>query len=156
MERQLAGSDVGFLAAAILTVIALALMVPLRWWLTARAAGVNVPLFGLLMMRLRGTKPHRILAPLIAASRADLELKLSDLEALHLAGGNVVNVVDALILANENGIDLDFRRAVAIDLAGRDVLQEVNAAISELVPRRSDATSEPSNRTTGRREKDES
>ncbi|MGD8698812.1 MAG: flotillin-like FloA family protein [Gemmatimonadales bacterium] len=143
MEGHLAGANVSFLFAVILVVTAAALMFPLRWWMMARAAGVDVPLLGVLLMRLRGTKPHRILAPLIAASRAGLELDSSDLEALHLAGGNVMAVVDALILAREHGIDLDFRRAVAIDLSGRDVLEEVNAAIGETEHGRSGTASTP-------------
>jgi uncharacterized protein YqfA (UPF0365 family) len=156
MERLLAESDISFLGAAILVVAALALMFPLRWWLMARAAGLKVPLFSLVMMRLRGTKPHRILAPLIAANRAGLELNLNELEALHLAGGNVMHVVDALILASENGIGLDFRQAVAIDLAGRDLLQELRDVIREAESGNSDTASAPSAGTARNRQGDDS
>ena len=107
-------------------------------------------------MRLRGTRPHRILAPLIAANRAGLDLNLAELEALHLAGGNVTHVVDALILASENGIELDFRRAVAIDLAGRDLLQEINAVIVEATSIQPGSASTPSPKTVRNQHEDDS
>lgn len=107
-------------------------------------------------MRLRGTKPHRILAPLIAANRAGLDLNLAELEALHLAGGNVTHVVDALILASENGIELDFGRAVAIDLVGRDLLQEVHTVIGEARSGRQGTASAPTAETMRNQHEDES
>lgn len=154
-QRQLAESDIRFLIGAILIVTALALIFPLRWWVAGRAAGVKVPLSALIWMRLRGTRPHRILAPLIAANRSGLDLNLAELEALHLAGGNVTKVVDALILASENGIELDFRRAVAIDLAGRDLLQEINALIGEARSGQPDTFSTPSAKTVRNQHEDD-
>ncbi len=155
-QRPLADSEIRFLVAAIIVVTAIALIFPVRWWVAARAAGVKVPLSALIWMRLRGTRPHRILAPLIAANRAGLDLNLAELEALHLAGGNVTHVVDALILAKENGVELDFRRAVAIDLAGRDLLWEINAVIVEATSGQRGNASTPSAETVRTQHEDDS
>ena len=95
--------------------------IPLGLWITAFASNVRVSLFQLFGMRFRKVDPKRIVQPLIAASKAGLDLDVNDLESLYLAKGNVDRVVDALISADKAGIGLDFRQASAIDLAGRDV-----------------------------------
>jgi len=107
--------------------------IPVGLWITAFASGVRVSLFQLFGMRVRKVDPKRIVQPLIAASKAGLDLAVNDLESLYLAKGNVDRVVDALISADKAGIGLDFRQASAIDLAGRDVFEAVQVSVNPKV-----------------------
>lgn len=107
--------------------------VPLGLWISAIAASVRVSIITLIGMRLRRVPPHRIVLPLIKATKAGLDLSINQLEAHYLAGGNVDRVVDAIIAAERAGIPLNFTRAAAIDLAGRDVLEAVQMSVNPKV-----------------------
>jgi len=103
--------------------------VPVGLWIAARSAGVALGVGDLIGMRLRRVPAARVVNPLIKASKAGLNQKVSFLEAHFLAGGNVDRVINALIAAHRAGIDLSFEKAAAIDLAGRDVLQAVQMSV---------------------------
>ena len=107
--------------------------VPVGLWISAFAAGVRVGIFTLVGMRIRRVVPHRIVNPLIKATKAGLSLSINKLEAHLLAGGNVDKVVNALIAAQRANIPLEFERAAAIDLAGRDVLEAVQMSVNPKV-----------------------
>ena len=107
--------------------------VPIGLWITAFASGVRVSFFTLIGMRFRKVDPKRIVMPLIAATKAGLDLNINEMESLFLAKGNVDRVVDALISADKAGIGLDFRQASAIDLAGRDVFEAVQVSVNPKV-----------------------
>ena len=107
--------------------------IPIGLWITAFASGVRVSFFTLFGMRFRKVDPKRIVMPLIAATKAGLDLDLNELESLYLAKGNVDRVVDALISADKAGIGLDFKQASAIDLAGRDVFEAVQVSVNPKV-----------------------
>lgn len=120
----------------VVIVIALILFfqfVPLGLWISAIAASVKVTIVTLIGMRLRRVPPHKIVLPLIKATKAGLDLNINQLEAHYLAGGNVDRVVDAIIAAERAGIPLNFTRAAAIDLAGRDVLEAVQMSVNPKV-----------------------
>lgn len=120
----------------VLIVIFLAVVfsfVPLGLWISALAARVPVGIFALIGMRLRRVAPVKIVAPLIKATKAGLDLSVNKLEGHFLAGGNVDRVVNALIAAQRAEIPLPFERAAAIDLAGRDVLQAVQMSVNPKV-----------------------
>lgn len=126
---------------SVLLIAALAIVVlsvffsffPFMLWISALASGVRVGIFTLVAMRLRRVIPHRIVNPLIKASKAGLGLTINQLESHFLAGGNVDRVVNALIAAQRADIPLGFERAAAIDLAGRDVLQAVQMSVNPRV-----------------------
>ena len=107
--------------------------VPLGLWISALAARVPVGIFALIGMRLRRVVPVKIVAPLIKATKAGLDLNVNKLEGHYLAGGNVDRVVNALIAAQRAEIPLPFERAAAIDLAGRDVLEAVQMSVNPKV-----------------------
>ena len=107
--------------------------VPIRLWISALAAGVEVKMLSLIGMRLRRIAPKRIIVPLIKGRKAGLELEIKDLEAHVLAGGRVEHVVDAMIAAARASIDLPFERAAAIELSGRDVLEAVRNSVTPKV-----------------------
>ena len=108
--------------------------VPIGLWITAFFSGVRVRIFkDLIGMRLRKVPPNQIIRPLIAATKAGINLDLDKLEAHFLAGGNVSRVVTALISADKANINLAFERATAIDLAGRDVLEAVKLSVNPKV-----------------------
>jgi len=107
--------------------------VPIPLWIQATSSGVSVGLIDLMMMKLRGAPPQKIIGSLIMAHQAKLGIRREELEAHYLAGGNVENVVNALIQAMKANINLDFTRACAIDLAGRDVLEAVNMSVNPKV-----------------------
>lgn len=71
--------------------------------------------------------------PLIAATKAGLPLRSSELEAHYLAGGHVDRVVKALISADKANLGISFQQAAAIDLAGRDVLEAVKVSVNPKV-----------------------
>jgi uncharacterized protein YqfA (UPF0365 family) len=107
--------------------------VPLGLWITAIFSGVRVGLGALIGMRLRKIPPGDIVRPLINATKAGIDLEISQMEAHYLASGNVGRVVAALISADRANIDLTWRRATAIDLAGRDVLEAVQVSVNPKV-----------------------
>ena len=108
-------------------------IIPVGLWISAYAAGVRIGLLTLVGMRLRRVIPARIVAPLIKANKAGLDLNVSKLEGHYLAGGSVDRVVDALIAAQRAEIPLPFERAAAIDLAGRKVLDAVQMSVNPKV-----------------------
>ena len=107
--------------------------VPLGLWITAIFSGARVSLGTLIGMRLRKVNPSDIVRPYISAVKADLDLRVGQMEAHHLAGGDVGRVVQALISANRANIELPWQRATAIDLAGRDVLEAVQVSVNPKV-----------------------
>ena len=114
-------------------ILVLAWAVPLRLWVEAVFAGVKVSLGDLIGMRLRKVNPAQVVRPLIAATKAGLDLTTKQLEAHYLAGGHVDRVVKALISADKANIGLPFQQAAAIDLAGRDVLEAVKVSVNPKV-----------------------
>ncbi len=107
--------------------------VPVRLWIEAWFSGVHIRLGSLIGMRLRKVSPPGIIRPLIAATKAGLDLHVNELEAHYLAGGRVGQVTRALISADKAGIGLSFQQAAAIDLAGRDVLEAVQVSVNPKV-----------------------
>ena len=117
----------------LIVVIVFLSFVPLGLWVSALASGVHVSVFTLVGMRIRRVSPAKIVAPLIKAEKAGLNMEISKMEAHFLAGGNLDRVVTALITARGANIRLDFAEACAIDLAGRDVLQAVQMSVNPKV-----------------------
>jgi uncharacterized protein YqfA (UPF0365 family) len=118
----------GFFALAVLL-----WAIPVRLWIEAISAGVQVGMGSLVGMRLRKVSPAAIVRPLITATKAGLILDTDQLEAHYLAGGNVQRVVGALISADKASIELAFQQAAAIDLAGRDVFEAVQVSVNPKV-----------------------
>ena len=124
---------VGIIVAALIFLIFFFTFVPVGLAIKAKASGVKVGLFQLIGMRIRKVNPHKILEPLIKATKAGLDLNVNKMEAHYMAGGNLDRVVNALIAAQRAGIPLDFESSSAIDLAGRDVLTAVQMSVSPKV-----------------------
>ena len=129
------GTIVVLVIAGIIVVLAAILLyfVPIGLWITAIFSGVRVRIGTLIGMRLRKVVPSAIVRPLISATKAEIDLDVSQMEAHYLAGGNVERVVTALISADRANIDLPWKRATAIDLAGRNVLQAVLMSVNPKV-----------------------
>jgi uncharacterized protein YqfA (UPF0365 family) len=123
-----------FIPIALVMIIILVLyMIPVRLWVEALSAGVQVSIGTLVGMRLRKVSPAAIVRPLINATKAGLDLDINHLEAHYLAGGRVDRVVGALISADKASIELAFNQAAAIDLAGRDVFEAVQISVNPMV-----------------------
>jgi uncharacterized protein YqfA (UPF0365 family) len=129
------GTIVILVVVGVVVVLAAILLyfVPVGLWITAIFSGVRVRIGTLVGMRLRKVVPSAIIRPLISATKAEIDLEISQMEAHFLAGGNVERVVTALISADRANIDLPWKRATAIDLAGRDVLQAVQMSVNPKV-----------------------
>ena len=121
------------LGVVIVAIMLLLWAVPVRLYLEAAFAGVSVGLGDLIGMRLRKVSPANIVRPLIAATKAGLDLNTRQLEAHYLAGGHVDRVAKALISADKANLGLSFEQAAAIDLAGRDVLEAVKVSVNPKV-----------------------
>lgn len=133
---QIGSGFIGITIAAVFIIILLIIFlrfVPVGLWVTAYFSGVKVGIGTLVGMRLRRVNPHRIIRPLIKATKAGLTLSTNQLEAHYLAGGNVDRVIDALIASQRAEIDLEFEKAAAIDLAGRDVFEAVQVSVNPKV-----------------------
>lgn len=129
-------ANVGLIVGIVILVLLIFLFfyfVPVGLWITAIFSGARVGLGTLIGMRLRKVNPGAIVRPYISATKAGLDLKVSQMEAHYLAGGNVERVVQALISADRANIDLPWQRATAIDLAGRDVLEAVQVSVNPKV-----------------------
>ncbi len=128
---------VGTVVVIVVVLIAVSLFfqfVPIGLWITAVSAGVGgVGPGSLVGMRLRRVPQDRVILPLIAASKAGINVNLNQLETHFLAGGNVDRVVQALISAHRAQIPLTFEKAAAIDLAGRNVLEAVQMSVNPKV-----------------------
>jgi len=122
-----------FLVGAVMLLFFIAWAVPIRLWVEAISAGARVGIGYLVGMRLRKVSPPAVVRPLIWATKAGLDLSISNLEAHYLAGGQVDRVVRALISADKANIDLSFNQAAAIDLAGRDVFEAVQVSVNPKV-----------------------
>ena len=120
-------------ALALLFVILILYMVPLRLWIAAKASGAAVSMWTLVAMRLRRVPPDTIVSARINAVKAGLTVSVNMLEAHFLAGGRVEAVISALISADKAGMSLDFSRAAAIDLAGRNVKEAVAMSVTPRV-----------------------
>jgi len=107
--------------------------VPVGLWISAISAGVKVSIFSLIGMRLRRVRPYSIVQPLIKITKADIPVRINQLESHFLAGGRVDAVVDAMIAAHRANLDLPFEKAAAIDLAGRDVFEAVRMSVTPKV-----------------------
>ncbi len=116
-----------FSIIAVISVVAWA--VPVRLWIEAISADVQIGIGHLVGMRLRKVSPPAVVRPLIWATKAGLQLSANDLEAHYLAGGQVDRVVRALISADKANIEMGFQQAAAIDLAGRDVFEAVQVSV---------------------------
>ena len=119
--------------AVILLLTVFTYFIPVRLWIEAQFAGVQVPISTLIGMRLRNVPPAKIVQPQIMATKAGLNLDLEKLEAHYLARGNLQLLVMALISADKAGIELPFDRGAAIDLAGRNVLEAVKMRVTPKV-----------------------
>ena len=107
--------------------------VPVGLWISAISAGVKVSIFSLIGMRFRRVRPYDIVQPLIKITKADIPVRINQLESHLLAGGRVNDVVDAMIAAHRANLDLPFEKAAAIDLAGRDVFEAVRMSVTPKV-----------------------
>ena len=122
------------IAAGFVLVLIFFYYVPFVLWINAKAAGVNVSLLQLFLMRLRKVPPPVIVNAMIEAHKAGLKnISRDQLEAHYLAGGHVERVVHALVSAEKANIDLTFQMATAIDLAGRDVFHAVQMSVNPKV-----------------------
>jgi uncharacterized protein YqfA (UPF0365 family) len=132
---SLSGLTLFLLVIGIIIIIILFIyFIPIGLYITAYFSGVKVRIFrDLVGMRLRKVPPHRIIRPMIAATKAGLKMNIDRMEAHYLAGGDVASVVNALISADKANIELSFERATAIDLAGRDVLEAVKVSVNPKV-----------------------
>ncbi len=134
MPGAMGGAAVVLLGGlAVIGLIIIMYMVPVRLWIAAKASGAGVSMLTLIAMRLRRVPPDQIVNARISAVKAGLQVAINALEAHYLAGGRVEAVVNALISAEKAGMSLDFSRAAAIDLAGRNVLEAVAMSVNPKV-----------------------
>jgi uncharacterized protein YqfA (UPF0365 family) len=133
VQDPLSAMSLAVLIIGVIFVMILMWAVPVRLWIEAIFSGVAVGLGTLVGMRLRKVNPAAIVRPQINATKAGLNLSISELEAHYLAGGDVERVVRALISADKANIELPFQQAAAIDLAGRDVFEAVQVSVNPKV-----------------------
>ncbi len=106
---------------------------PLGLWIRTLAAGVPLSIGALIRMRVIGVPAGVIVANLVRARKAGLNLTVDQLQSHVLSGGNVENVTLAMIAAQRAQIPLEWQRAAAIDLAGRNVLEALQTSVTPKV-----------------------
>ena len=87
------GAIIGIIIGAVILLIFFFSFFPVGLAISAGASGVHVGLFQLVGMRIRKVNPHRIVEPLIKATKAGLDLNLNKMEAHYLAGRDVLTAV---------------------------------------------------------------
>ena len=83
-------ANVGLIVGIVVLVLVIFLFfyfVPVGLWVTAIFSGARVGLGTLIGMRLRKVNPGAIVRPYISATKAGLDLRVSQMEAHFLAGG---------------------------------------------------------------------
>ncbi len=131
------GAGIGSLGITLIIVgvvlVIFLIFVPLGTWFTALISQSHVSMSRLIGMKLRRLQYRQLVDVYIRASKAGLNIDISELESHAMAGGNVSNVVNALISAHSANIELSLQSAKAIDLAGRDVLNAVKVSVNPKV-----------------------
>ena len=84
-------------------------------------------------MRVIGVPAGLIVANLVRARKAGLDLTVDQLQSHVLSGGNAERVTLAMIAAQRAQIPLEWQRAAAIDLAGRNVLEALQTSVTPKV-----------------------
>ncbi len=121
------------IAVVVILLLVLFRFIPVGMWIRSVASGVHISFRSLIGMKVRRIKPEKLVYPLIKATKAGLELNITQLETHYLAGGNVDRVINALIAAQRANIPMAFEKACAIDLAGRDVFEAVQMSVTPKV-----------------------
>ena len=121
------------LAAILIIIFLLLYYFPLGLWIRTLAAGVPLSIGSLIRMRVIGVPAGLIVANLVRARKAGLNLTVDQLQSHVLSGGNVERVTLAMIAAQRAQIPLEWQRAAAIDLAGRDVLEALQTSVTPKV-----------------------
>ena len=93
MEQIFFGGTLVVIVLAALLLLVVARFIPIGLWITAFASGVRLSFLNLFGMRFRRVDPRQIVLPLIAATKAGLQLNVNELEGHYLAGGDVGRVV---------------------------------------------------------------
>lgn len=123
--------------AVILILLLIVLLSFFNVWLRALLAGAPVSMFTLIAMRLRSVPFALVVDARITASKAGIDISVSQIEAHYLAEGNIIHTVQALIAADKAGIALGWDRACAIDLAtkgtNKSVIEAVRTSINPKV-----------------------
>src|ERR1700721_2756661 len=89
-----------FILAVVLVVLILLLYYfPLGLWIRTLAAGVPLSIGALIRMRVIGVPAGLIVANLVRARKAGVNVSVDQLQSHVLSGGNVENVVLAMIAA---------------------------------------------------------
>jgi uncharacterized protein YqfA (UPF0365 family) len=123
-----------FILAVVLVVLILLLYYfPLGLWIRTLAAGVPLSIGALIRMRVIGVPAGLIVANLVRARKAGVNVSVDQLQSHVLSGGNVENVTLAMIAAQRAQIPLEWQRAAAIDLAGRNVLEALQTSVTPKV-----------------------
>jgi uncharacterized protein YqfA (UPF0365 family) len=104
-----------------------------RLWVEAKAVGLPVTIFGMMMMRLRGIQPAPVVELMKSLWKAGIEVPLGDMETHILAGGDLHAVAEAAIASEKADLGMNFRSIAAIDLAGRDVVDAVKTHVNPKV-----------------------
>ena len=118
---------------ALIVLIVIFQFIPIGMWIRSVASGVHISFRSLIGMKVRRIRPEKLVYPLIKATKAGLQLNITQLETHYLAGGNVDRVINALIAAQRANIPMAYEKACAIDLAGRDVFEAVQMSVTPKV-----------------------
>jgi uncharacterized protein YqfA (UPF0365 family) len=130
---MLAFATLFILAAVLIVLVLLLYYFPLGLWIRTLAAGVPLSIGALIRMRVIGVPAGLIVANLVRARKAGVNVTVDQLQSHVLSGGNVEKVTLAMIAAQRAQIPLEWQRAAAIDLAGRDVLEALQTSVTPKV-----------------------
>ncbi|MDU1641832.1 MAG: flotillin-like FloA family protein [Staphylococcus epidermidis] len=132
--------SIGFIIIAVIIVVALLILfsfVPVGLWISALAAGVHVGIGTLVGMRLRRVSPRKVIAPLIKAHKAGLNLTTNQLESHYIVSTIGSSEHHTEVLENPDNISktvlskgLDSGTAfeiLSIDIADVDISKNIGA-----------------------------
>jgi uncharacterized protein YqfA (UPF0365 family) len=125
--------DLAVMALAVVFTVVFVIARFLPVWIHAKAAGVNVGIPEMMLMKIRHVDPAGIVNTMITLTKSGIDISTRDVETFFLAGGNLGAVTAAAVAADKADLHIDFHRMAAIDLAGRDVVDAVETRVNPKV-----------------------
>ncbi len=99
-------------------------------YITTKASGAHVSFVELVLMKIRKVDVAKVILCHIMLHKAQVSVKLLDLELYFLKGRNLENISKGLIYAKQKGIPLSLNQAKEADLKGLDIMEEIDKKIS--------------------------
>lgn len=115
-----------------LVAILIVAVVPIAWWLfglnyiiMAHFAGMPITVSEIIGMRIRGTNVGQVVNAYLTLRRAQVNIRVIDIEIVLLVKQNLDNIVNGILTAKKNNVTLTFEQAFEADKKGAKIADEI-------------------------------